>query len=121
VARRSGERAGVSLPWTELDRAGEAVGVFMRGASDRWLYRLRGLLPHFSGTGALPVLAFRSELRRQLGRSEDCSLFGGPDAVDGAFVALCDALAARRASECPISSFLTLWQSASFLARGREA
>ena len=105
IARRSGERVGVSLGWSECSTMSEAVEKFVAVASDRWLYKLRALVQ------ALPNGAFDVELKRQLGRSD-------PDtskALNG--------LVERNAFHAPGRSpeeVVTLWQAAGFLARGRD-
>jgi CRISPR-associated protein Cmr2 len=105
IARRSGERSGVSLGWTECAAMNRAVQAFRSGASDRWLYRLRTVLR------ALPTEAFDAELKRHLGRTEDeTRTVLEPLVDDGAF---------RADGRLPKDTVM-LWQAASFLARGRE-
>jgi CRISPR-associated protein Cmr2 len=105
IARRSGERSGVNLRWAECAAMNRAVNAFLVGASDRWLYRLRGVLP------ALPADAFDSELRRHLGRAEEETRVALQPLVDeGAF----------RADGRHPEDTVMIWQAASFLARGRE-
>ena len=105
IARRSGERSGVSLRWTDCADMNRAVQAFRDGASDRWLYRLRAALP------ALPTEAFDVELRRHLGRTEEETRTAlKPLVDDGAF---------RADGRLPKDTVM-LWQAASFLARGRE-
>jgi CRISPR-associated protein Cmr2 len=105
IARRSGERSGVSLRWTDCADMNRAVQAFRDGASDRWLYRLSAALP------ALPTEALDAELRRHLGRTEEetCTALQ-PLVDDGAF---------RADGRLPKETVM-LWQAASFLARGRE-
>jgi CRISPR-associated protein Cmr2 len=107
IARRSGERAGETLDWADCPAMTEAVEEFAAGASDRWLYKLRGLLP------ALPPTpeAFDLEFKRQLGRSDDETQRALAHLMKGrAFRA--DGRAAR--------AVVGLWQAASFLARSRD-
>jgi len=109
------------------------------GASDRWVYHLRAELPTLE---ALPVEAIRAEIRRQVDRAEEetRTLLGkGEKKEAGAQVAAAfEAYRTMRTSrmeksvagdgqqdsaEMPghfLRDFLTLLQSASFLARGRE-
>jgi CRISPR-associated protein Cmr2 len=103
IARRSGERSGVSLRWADCADLNRAVQAFRCGASDRWLYRLRAALP------ALPTEAFDAELRRHLERAEEETRIALKPLVDGAF----------RADGRQPEDTVMLWQAASFLARGR--
>jgi CRISPR-associated protein Cmr2 len=106
IARRSGERAGETLFWRECAPMIEAVEKFAAGASDRWLYKLRGLLPALPA----PPEAFKLEFRRQLGRSDDETRKLLDDLGEGAF----------RTAERDPEQVVRLWQAASFLARGRD-
>jgi hypothetical protein len=82
-----------------------AVQAFRDGASDRWLYRLRAALP------ALPREAFDAELTRHLGRAEDNTRRAlQPLVDDGVF----------RSDGRLTGDTVTIWQAASFLARGRD-
>jgi CRISPR-associated protein Cmr2 len=119
-ARRSGERSSVALPWTELSAVETAVDAFAAGASDRWLYKTRELLPAFAG-GGLPERAFEAEMLRQFDRSEDGSRdkLGGADTVRTALRSF-RASYARRGRSGADEAFVLLWQGASFLARGRD-
>jgi CRISPR-associated protein Cmr2 len=105
IARRSGEQSGVSLRWGECAAMSRALSAFLGGASDRWLYRLRSVLP------ALPREAFDSELRRHLGRAEE--------ETRAALQPLVDEDVFRAEDRAPRDTVM-LWQAASFLARGRE-
>ena len=105
IARRSGERVGESLGWSECGTMSEAVEKFVDGASDRWLYKLRSLVP------ALPEEAFDLELKRQLGRSD-------PD-TSKALSGLVDSNAFHAQGRSP-EKVVRLWQAAAFLARGRD-
>jgi CRISPR-associated protein Cmr2 len=105
IARRSGERSGANLRWAECAAMNRAVNAFLAGASDRWLYRLHGVLP------ALPADAFQSELRRHLGRAEEDTRTALQPLVDEEVF---------QAEGRPPKDTVMLWQAASFLARGRE-
>jgi CRISPR-associated protein Cmr2 len=105
IARRSGERVGESLGWSECSTMSEAVEKFAAGASDRWLYRLRALMP------ALPEEAFDLELKRQLGRSDPETRMSLESFVER------NAFHAQGRSPDEV---VRLWQAAAFLARGRD-
>jgi len=135
ACRRSGEHATALCPWNFVDKVERWVQVFSQRASDRWTYHLRAELETLQ---ALPVEAMQAELRRQIGRSEDSTrrLFGDedPKAAGERIVAAFDAyrLAMRPAGQDDqpaerrftdsqaFSQFVSLCQSASFLARGRD-
>lgn len=133
VCRRSGEHTSVTLPWSFCAPLQDLVERFMKGLSDRWTYRLRAELPVFQTDG--PGLeAFALELRRLLGRVEALNdseredlrnSLGGflrayVDAmISGARKPTCDSL--REATDKSLAGFVTVCQSASFLARGRDS
>jgi CRISPR-associated protein Cmr2 len=124
VARRSGEEASAALAWDLVGDLAEAVEAFRRGASDRWAYRLRALLPVFRDGGP-PEEAFVAESRRQLARGDDTATRELPVA---SFYERLRAphepgTVGTRETEPWIDTaerLVTLWQSASFLARGRD-
>jgi CRISPR-associated protein Cmr2 len=117
AARRSGEHASATLPWCLVGELADAVGAF-RTASDRWAYRMRQMLTVFAKDGP-PEVAFIAELRRQLARAED-------DATKNLrvlpFYERLRADIGPEPEEWPITAerLIILWQSASFLARGRD-
>lgn len=124
VARRSGEHASAALPWELVGDLAKAVTAFRGDASDRWAYRLRGLLPVFLDGGP-PEDAFVAELRRQLARGDNAATRTLP--VESFYERL-RASVIRRKDEArepepwtaTAGRLVTLWQSASFLARGRD-
>lgn len=128
VCRRSGEHVTTVAPWSFVPAVERLVDAFVAGASDRWAYHLRAELPTLVG---LPAEAMAAEIRRQVDRSEPDTrrlLAAGPAAaVDDAGAALAgsfDQLRACSASSSDATSledFVNLCQSASFLARGRDA
>ncbi len=107
--------AGV-VGWDQVDALQDLVDDFLRGISDRWAYRLRAELPTLQ---ALPEPAFRAELMRLLNRLE-----AGRQARD----AFRDRVTSfwsgyqQRWTDSGTSraDLVTLCQSASFLARGRD-
>ena len=131
VCRRSGEHSRALCPWDFLDTVSEWVQAFLptngqAGASDRWAYHLYQELPVLEG---LPLEAVKAELRRQVDRAEKETrklLFGEP--VEEAGKRLADqfrhfrSLTADRAWQDgeTLQHFLTLCQTASFLARRRD-
>jgi CRISPR-associated protein Cmr2 len=108
VCRRSGEHSSATLRWDFVPTVGEWVAGFLAGASDRWAYKLRGDLDVLGDDAAM----FRLELGRQLNRAED----GTRDRFPAAAVR-----AEFDRHPGTITDFVTLLQSASFLARGRDA
>jgi len=145
VCRRSGEHSSALCPWDLVPTLKGWVEAFEqgaseRGASDRWAYHLRA---EMETLGAMPTEAVAAEIRRQVNRAEKKTreLFGetgtkrAGDVVAEAFGAYVDMRnrrvdAARKEGKPPpdleamrgrfLEDFLTLVQSASFLARGRD-
>ncbi|MBM4001271.1 MAG: type III-B CRISPR-associated protein Cas10/Cmr2 [Planctomycetes bacterium] len=74
VCRRSGEHASATCPWEFAETVERWVKAFVPddrsrdGASDRWAYHLRAELPTLT---ALPPEAMKSEIKRQVDRSEE--------------------------------------------------
>lgn len=135
ACRRSGEHATALCPWDFVDEVERWVQIFSQRASDRWAYHLRAELDTLQ---SLEVGAMQAELRRQIGRSEESTrrLFGDgdPKAAGQRLVAAFDAYrtatrpasndgqpAPRRLTDGQaFAQFVSLCQSASFLARGRD-
>jgi CRISPR-associated protein Cmr2 len=123
IARRSGEHAHAALGWDSVNELSNAVRAF-HDASDRWAYRMRELLPVFQDGGP-PEAAFLAELRRQIARADDeATRKLQVDAFYKRLRAASDAerLGTRATEPWPDTAkrLITLWQSASFLARGRD-
>jgi CRISPR-associated protein Cmr2 len=140
VRRRSGEHAGALCSWDAIQQVEQWVQSFTKGASDRWVYHLRSELPTLEG---LPAEAIQAEIRRHIGRAEEETrkLLGGENGeqagtlIAASFMKYLEMRAARikegatgRDSQGPnhrqgrfLADFVTLLQSASFLARGRES
>jgi CRISPR-associated protein Cmr2 len=112
VARRSGEDASAVVGWEQVETLQRLVRDFQGGASDRWAYRLRAELPGFEG---LPEPAFRGELERLLKRME-----AGSQEFRDRVVEFWQGYLKRGDSAATRVALITLIQSASFLARGRE-
>lgn len=126
TCRRSGERASAVCPWPFVDRVARWTEGFRGKASDRWAYHLRGELATLRG---LSVGAMEAEIRRQVSRAEEATkkVFK-PDDVAADFQSFRQTRKRVQEQEQPrfadaataLSHFLTLIQTASFLARGRE-
>ncbi len=138
--RRSGETARVVCPWLFVPWLDGLRQRFATGASDRWTYQLRSELPALA-SDRLPREAMQAEIRRLIDRSgtesagvatpetealesaEGSSKRGigsRPSAgakVAGAFKTWCEL---RHGTVDPLRDFVTLCQSASFMARGRD-
>ena len=125
VCRRSGEHSSAVVPWKFASTVDSWVHAFVGGASDRWAYKLRADLPVFENDPTM----FKLELGRQLGRAEQPTRDHFPNAA-AQFEAYHDLLLnadrqKRRKDAATekdaITDFVTLLQTASFLARGRDA
>ena len=129
VLRRSGEHSSAVLGWDQTAPLDALVDQFADGFGDRWAYKLRATLPSLAVADSAAVSRFQSELRRLLDRVEA----GGGDLemVRKQTLDLLDKFQSwtqtrerNRDNAWPIprvlTGFVTLCQSASFLARGRE-
>ncbi len=126
VRRRSGEHTTAVCPWTFVETVRQWVDAFLQGASDRWAYHLYSERQTLT---ALPPEAIQAEMRRQLQRAEQPTpRLIPPDQLLETFQQLRDSAVevngvSRRRFASPgeaLENFLTLCQSASFLARGRD-
>ncbi len=137
VCRRSGEHTSAICPWKFVGTVAGWVKAFLPqdgkpGASDRWAYHLAGELPTLQG---LDRAAMHAEIRRQVKRSETAtrSRLGetqqrpAGEIVAASFDAWINEEAERLGqarhevdSSCALKNFVTLCQTASFLARGRD-
>ncbi len=135
VCRRSGEHQTVTMGWGQLATLQQIVDDFTdagdkRGISDRWAYKLRAELPTLAGD-SVPWAAKEAELKRLLNRIEDAR----GDRKSAFINRVTDLLdqyheegkkekngkKIRDWSDKQIfEDFVTLCQSASFLARGRD-
>ncbi|MBC7350999.1 MAG: type III-B CRISPR-associated protein Cas10/Cmr2 [Thermogutta sp.] len=146
VCRRSGEHTMALCPWPFLDIVQGWVVAFTpsrespAGASDRWARHLYRELPVLKG---LPVDAMKAEIRRQVDRAEESTRkLLSPDAPKKAGAKIVEQLeffgglwdqrsqslaqsgappagAGIRSGQL-LENFLTLCQTASFLARRRD-
>jgi CRISPR-associated protein Cmr2 len=146
VCRRSGEHTSAIVPWEFVSSVQTWVEKFLPinakepGASDRWVYKLRSDLMVLASDREM----FRLELGRHLGRAEDrTKRIFSPDPVKPGLAAdsvreefdefirlyLADERQEERQKQRKplatdkdaITDFITLLQTASFLARGRDA
>ncbi len=148
VCRRSGEHASARCPWDYVDRLQKLVDAFLPtkngrpGASDRWAYHLRQesevlqQLPDDARRAEITRLVNRSEqeTRKRLGETRRETPDGTSGVTAGAQITAAYAAYAdlRTKSAAPTAAaadgpraavfrdFVTLCQTASFLARGRE-
>ena len=125
VCRRSGEHSKTLVPWDLLKDVNGWVNAFLNGASDRWAYQLRADIDTLAG---LDSEIFKLEMMRQLNRSESKTLeLLKPSEISGVFDKYYTTMCERRAKMReptkldPMREFVTLVQTASFLARGRDA
>ena len=120
TARRSGETAGAVCPWSCVPWFDALRKKFSTGASDRWTYRLRAELPALA-SGRLPTAAVQAEIRRLVKRGDgdgDRMCLTG-EKVAEAFGRYHDSRG-QPAQGAALRDFVTLLQSAAFMARGRD-
>jgi CRISPR-associated protein Cmr2 len=134
ACRRSGEHSSCLCEWDHIETVEGWVKAFTEGASDRWLYHLMAEEPALR---ALPNEAFLAEVKRQVNRAETETrrLLGetkeqkAGEVVANQFDRLIKGAEERRQrlnsraaqeSSLTFKSVLTLGQTASFLARGRD-
>jgi CRISPR-associated protein Cmr2 len=127
ASRRSGERAAAVCPWSFIPDLDELRAHFAGGASNRWTYKLRAELPTLA-SDELPFAAMAAEIHRLVDHGD-----GGPR-EEGAGVKMANRFErycrlvneSDRASGRPLGNgillehFVTLCQSAAFMARGRD-
>ena len=124
VCRRSGEHSSATLSWKQTAMLNHLVGDFVSGTSDRWTYHLRRDLPSLAGALALdsplPWSAVVGEVGRLLGRLERLSTEAREAFTKVVLGVLDDYHTERRnrSAAQSLEGFVTLCQSASFLARG---
>lgn len=126
VVRRSGEHASATLPWSLAGWFADLTSLFAKGATDRWVYRLRAELPALLGAG-MPEELVAAEVRRLGNRIEDenWSERAGAHST-GALIAgwwhdYRKLLSDREVGlEGALHDFVKLCQGASFVARGRD-
>jgi CRISPR-associated protein Cmr2 len=135
VCRRSGEHATALCPWDFVSTVMDWVQAFDDKASDRWAYHLRAEAETLQG---LDPAAMRAEIKRQVDRAEQRTRQllgdGDPKSAGVRVAAAFDdyrSKAIRPAADSQpaelrltdgetLLHFITLCQTASFLARGRD-
>ncbi len=127
VCRRSGEHTSVNCDWPQVDSLlGWLVTQFEQQASDRWTYQLRALAPNLR---RLELDALRGEIRRQIQRSDDKTrgLISAERVTEelgkywGWRQELFPTANKDQFRGLVFEDFVSLCQSASFLARGTQA
>ncbi len=131
--RRSGEHADALLGWQDTEWFGELTGLFAKGASNRWAYRLRAELPVLA-VPDMPEELVAAEIRRLGDRTDDRDIWsGGTDSrppgerIAGWWRRYREDRRVRiigqgnpaHAGEW-LRDFTTLCQGAAFVARGRD-
>src|SRR5262249_22025747 len=128
--RRSGEHSSALCPWDYVDRVTGWVDAFLKRASDRWAYHLKGELPTLQGLGE-PAMG--AEIKRLVGRAEPNTRErlspGRPQEAGQRLAGDFGEYRSAQADGRPrfataadaLAQFVTLCQAASFLARGRDA
>lgn len=132
ICRRSGEHSAALCPWDFVEPFQALLEAFCQAASDRWAYHLRRDEPTLKGD-QIPKELIEAEIRRQVGRAEDGTrrklakalgvVTDGENEVGGKIADLFDQYHQRllgRGLKQPeaLRGFITLCQSASFIARG---
>ncbi len=141
ACRRSGEHASAICPWDFVPVVAGWVDAFQQGATDRWAYRIRADLETLA---ELDPTIMEAELRRHVDRTESPTrkLLGNGEA-EKAGATLVNAFRTYRQAKSgsegveqvgphqapqsrfrgsgdAFAQFITLCQSASFIARGRD-
>lgn len=130
VCRRSGEHQSVTLGWKQVPLITQLVDSFIgtqgqQGISDRWAYKLRAELPTLLGE-SIPWKARTAEAERLLNRIEGVDKTIKDTFIEKVLQLLHDYHEEGKSREKPwkdctiFTGFVTLCQSASFLARGRD-
>jgi CRISPR-associated protein Cmr2 len=123
VCRRSGEHSTALVAWDQVGILQELVQLFIDKATDRWTYTLRRELPTLAGS-LVPDELFAAELSRLLERVDSKEPKGRlKPLVESFLTAYLKAMSAKdpeRKRDQLREDFVTLCQSASFLARGRD-
>ena len=129
VCRRSGEHTSALCPWEMVPKIEQWIKAFEKGASDRWAYHLHA---EAETLGAMPDEAIAAEIKRRVNRAERETrqhLGETQEKKAGEVIAenFAEYLNSRKRrsglnGRCGLflKDFLTLVQSASFLARGRD-
>lgn len=133
ACRRSGEHASALCPWNYAETFQDFVNKFLpvdgkAGASDRWAYHLAAVLPTLQ---ELSQDAMQAEILRLIKRAEKSTQekLGGYEHVVAAFSDYVNKMPDPKEDDygkkppqlqVALRDWVTLMQTASFLARGRE-
>ncbi len=130
--RRSGEHSMALIDWDGTEWFDALIRDFVKGASNRWAYRLRAVLPVLTATG-MPEKLIAAEIRRLGNRSEDFEQSHADGATEGLgarvsgwWQTYSNARHRRvKGNHHPnfdewLSDFTALCQGAAFVARGRD-
>jgi CRISPR-associated protein Cmr2 len=122
VLRRSGEPVSAVLGWGQTHDLDALVDEFAAGFTDRWAYKLHSTLPSLAVDEPAALDRFQAELGRLLGRVESVGDLHTVRKLTLDLLAGYRAWAQDATWPLPrvLTSFVTLCQSASFLARVRE-
>ena len=123
AARRSGETSSTICPWPLTTWLDDLRNNFARGASSRWTYKLRGELPALQ-FDQMPPAALKAEIRRLIDRGSERGETGiSGEKVVAAFEEYCKRRSQHNNTSASrfLPDFVTLCQSAAFIARGRDA
>lgn len=118
IARRSGERDIMTCRWDYLESVSGWVRAFVDGkASDRWAYRLRA---DVDSVKSLCTEALQSLIRAQIKRTDKATREAFSSIPDQ-FRAFVNQRGSSESRSDEFGDFISLCQSASFLARGRDS
>lgn len=123
VIHRSGNTGNAICPWPMASWLDDLRSDFAQGASNRWTYKLRSELSVL-GFDQMPIAAIKAEIRRLIDRgSEHAETEISGAKVATAFENYCEQRRNKRdasAAGVMLKDFVTLCQSAAFMARGRD-
>jgi CRISPR-associated protein Cmr2 len=129
ACRRSGEHSSALCPWEFVKTVGTWAKAFRQQASDRWAYHLAAEVTTLQGLQ--DPRAMQAEIRRQVDRAEEETrrLLRGDakkkagEVLASQFQTYCQAVVNKERgfdTARALDQFITLCQTASFLARGRD-
>ncbi|MDY3562991.1 type III-B CRISPR-associated protein Cas10/Cmr2 [Gemmata sp. JC673] len=120
VCKRSGEHTTAVMGWPETAQLQDLIRQFQVGASDRWAYKLSQELETLV---QLPAAAGRAELFRLVDRGEYPNKAAFRETVEKLFNGYEKQMTSedrKWLNPDVLSGFVTLMQTASFLARGSD-
>ena len=123
ILRRSGEHTLALLDWKAAQPLQQLVDVFVAKATDRWTYTLYREMPSLV-SDEVPDGLFEAELKRLLNRVEDgthkADLRRVVEELFTDYEASMRGEKRKRSRKQTCEGFVTICQSAAFLARGRD-